>query len=128
MYPVVFKFRGGKGVSTTFGALLAASPLYALILLAVVALFTAIFRRVSLSVMIAVAVALVLVFWNGYFLQETLIYHVGFMRFSVYDPLWVVIILALVVFKHRGNIARLVKGEEPKLSFGGKNKKEKGIG
>ena len=127
MYPAVFRFRGGKGVSTTFGALLAASPLYALILLAVVIVFTAIFRRVSLSVMIAVAAALVLVFWNGYFLQDTLIYYVGFMRFSVFDPLWVVIILALIVFKHRGNIARLVRGEEPKLSFGGKKKEEKGI-
>jgi len=122
MYPVVFGFRGGKGVATTFGVLLAASPLYALILLAVVIVFTAIFRRVSLSVLIAVAVALVLVFWNVA-QAESLIYYLGALQFNVFQPLWIIIILALVVFKHRGNIARLLKGEEPKLSFGSKGGK-----
>ena len=107
MYPLVFGFRGGKGVSTVFGVLLAASWMYALILFLVVAVFTAIFRRVSLSVMIAVALALVLVFWKGAGITSV-------------DPLWMVILLALVVWKHRGNIKRLVKGEEPKLSFGKK--------
>ena len=120
MYPLVFGFRGGKGVATAFGVLLAASPIYALILLAVVIVFTVIFRRVSLSVMIAVAVALVLVFWGGGFLGEGIYYHVGFLWFNVFQPLWVVIILALVVWKHRGNITRLIKREEPKLSFGAK--------
>ena len=108
MYPVVFGFRGGKGVSTVFGVLLAASWLYALILLAVVIVLTLIFRRVSLSVMIAVIAALVIVFWNGAGLTDI-------------DPLWTVILLALVVWKHRSNISRLIKGQEPKLSFG-KNK------
>jgi len=112
MYPAVFGFRGGKGVATTFGVLLAASPLYALILLAVVVVFTAIFRYVSLSVMIAVAVAIVLVFLN-----------ITLLRFNVFQPLWVIIILALIVFKHRGNIARLLKREESKISFGSKGGK-----
>lgn len=108
MYPVIFGFRGGKGVSTVFGVLLAASWLYALILLAIVIVLTLIFRRVSLSVMIAVIAALVIVFWNGAGLTDI-------------DPLWTVILLALVVWKHRSNISRLIKGQEPKLSFG-KNK------
>ena len=119
MYPAVFGFRGGKGVATAFGVLLAAAPLYALLLLAVVIVFTAIFRIVSISVMIAVAAALVLVFWGGGFLGESFFYDVGFLQFNVYQPLWVIIILALVVFKHRENIKRLFKGEEKKLSFGG---------
>ena len=123
MYPAVFGFRGGKGVATTFGVLLAAAPLYALVLLAVVIIFTAIFRRVSLSVLIAVAVALILIFWGGGAQGESLIYYVGFLRFNFFQPLWIIIILALVVFKHRSNIVRLVKGQEPKLSFGGKGGK-----
>jgi len=117
MYPAVFGFRGGKGVSTVFGVLLAASWLYALILLAIVLVFTAIFRRVSLSVMIAVAVALILAFAPfGAYITEV-------------DPLWMVILLTLVVWKHRSNIKRLIKGEEPKLSFGsGKKKTEESKG
>jgi len=112
MYPAVFGFRGGKGVATAFGVFLAASWLFAVILLAVVALFAAISRRVSLSVMIAVIVAIVLVFTITSFN-------------SVIDPLWLIIILAFVVFKHRANIARLIKGEEPKLNFGSGKKTEK---
>ena len=124
MYPAVFGFRGGKGVATTFGVLLAASPLYALVLLAVVLVFTAIFRRVSLSVMIAVAVALVLVFWGAGAQGDGVVYFVAFMRFNAFHPLWVTIILALIVFKHRSNIGRLIKGQEPKLSFGSGKKQE----
>ena len=125
MYPAVFGFRGGKGVATVFGVLLAASWAYALILLAVVVVFTAIFRRVSLSVLIAVAVALALVFF-GYAQATDIIYYTGFMRFNAYMPLWIIILLALVVWKHRGNIKRLLTGTEPKLSFGGGKDKDKG--
>ena len=126
MYPAIFGFRGGKGVSTTFGVLLSASPVYALILLAVVIVFTVIFRRVSLSVMIAVAVALVLIFWGGGFQGESFLYDVGFLQFNVYEPLWVIIILALVVWKHHENIKRLLRGQEPKLKFGSGKKDKKG--
>jgi len=126
MYPAFFGFRGGKGVATAFGVLLAAAPQYALLLLAVVIVCTLIFRIVSVSVLIAVAVALVTIFWGGGFLGESFYYNVGFLQFNIDQPLWVIIILALVVWKHRGNIARLAKGEEKKLSFGGKSKaKEK---
>jgi len=104
MYPAVFGFRGGKGVSTAFGVLLASSWLYALILFAIVIVFTAIFRRVSLSVMIAVAAAIVLVFQTGFYITNA-------------DPLWIIILLAFIVWKHRGNIKRLVKGEEPPLDL-----------
>ena len=129
MYPAVFGFRGGKGVATVFGVLLAAAWPYALILLGVVIVFTAIFRRVSLSVMIAVAAALVLVFWGGGAVSENFIYYTGFLRFNVYQPLWIAILLAFVVWKHRSNIKRLIKGEEPKLSFGsGKSKNSSGSG
>jgi len=125
MYPAVFGFRGGKGVATVFGVLLAASWTYALILLAIVIVFTAIFRRVSLSVLIAVAVALALVF-TGYAQATGIIYYTGFMQFNTYMPLWIIILLALVVWKHRSNIKRLLKGEEPRLSFGGGKEKNKG--
>ena len=105
MYPAAFGFRGGKGVATTFGILLAASWLYALILLGIVLVLTLVFKRVSLSVMIAVIAAVVIMLLNAPFIAGSV------------DLLWIVIILALVVFKHRSNIKRLVKGEEPKLDL-----------
>jgi glycerol-3-phosphate acyltransferase PlsY len=110
MYPVVFGFRGGKGVATAFGVMLGVNWLFALLLFGIVLVVTAVFRRVSLSVLCAVAVALVLVIaFPG--ADEV---HAGV------DALWLIVLLALIVWKHRANIGRLVKGKEPKLSFGGK--------
>ena len=110
MYPAVFGFRGGKGVATTFGVLLAAAWLYALVLLAIVIVFTLIFKRVSLSVIIAVVAAILFLIVHAPFIAPLTEYFI--------DPWWIVIILALIVWKHRSNIKRLVKGEEPPLDLG----------
>jgi len=110
MFPAVFGFRGGKGVATAFGVLLGANWIFALVILAVFAVCFVIFRRVSLSVLIVSALALVLCFTQA-----------GGIASRV-DALWLVILLALIIWKHRANIERLVKGTEPKLSFGGKDK------
>jgi glycerol-3-phosphate acyltransferase PlsY len=117
MYPVVFGLRGGKGVSTAFGVLLGANWLFALLLFGVVLVLTAIFRRVSLSVLCAVAAALVLVVA----LPVADEVHAGV------DALWIIVLLALIVWKHRANIGRLAKGTEPKLSLGRKTREAGGV-
>jgi glycerol-3-phosphate acyltransferase PlsY len=116
MYPLVFGLRGGKGVATAFGVLLGANWLFALLLFGVVLVLTAIFRRVSLSVLCAVAAALVLVIA----LPGADEAHAGV------DALWIILLLALIVWKHRANIGRLAKGTEPKLSFGRKTRETGG--
>ena len=40
IWPMIYKFKGGKGVATTFGVLLAINPIYALAELIIVAIFT----------------------------------------------------------------------------------------
>ena len=121
MYPAVFGFRGGKGVSTALGVVLFVNPVYALSLFAVVIVITLIFRRVSLSVMIAVAIGLILV-WNPGVPLDGLHYQVLYFNFMEWERIWITIIFALIVWKHRANISRLVRGQESKLSFGGKSK------
>jgi glycerol-3-phosphate acyltransferase PlsY len=108
MWPVLFKFRGGKGVATTFGVLLAEDPFMALILIGIVLALAAITRIMSLSVLVACAAAIPL---NLLIAGE--------------DPPFLFFlcpIVALVIFKHRSNISRLIKGEEKKITFGGKEK------
>lgn len=98
-------FKGGKGVATSAGVLLALSPpsfgVFAGVFL-VVLLLT---RYVSLGSMVG-AVA----------------FSVALARFSpagVASPSFVVgaLLAALVILRHRDNIARLLKGEERRFSF-----------
>ncbi|MDR1068281.1 MAG: glycerol-3-phosphate 1-O-acyltransferase PlsY [Clostridiales Family XIII bacterium] len=101
LWPAVFGFRGGKGVATTFGVLLAVQPLLALLLIAIVIIIVALTRMVSLGVCLAAlaAVPLGLLFGSWY-------------------PAWMAVVAALVLVKHRSNIGRIIRGEESKLSFG----------
>lgn len=104
-WPFEFGFRGGKGVATGVGLLLFVKPVLAVTLLIVFIAVVAVTRYVSLGSIVA-ALAMP-----------------GLALLMVPDFFWYGVILAvIVVFKHRPNISRLVKGEESKLNLGGKNK------
>lgn len=108
VWPIVYRFRGGKGVATSFGALLALNPLIALIELLLVAAATLISKRMSLGSITGIILLPAVAFWR-------------MPEFTV-----IAVILAVVMLiKHRENILRLVHGEEPKLGFLDKDKKEK---
>lgn len=107
MWPVIFKFKGGKGVATTFGVLVSVEPVLALILIAIVILTTVFTRMVSLGTCIAAIVAV----------------PVGYL-FNHWYACWIGIIALLIVIKHIPNIKRILKGEEKKLTFGNKDKKQ----
>ncbi|MBO7721895.1 MAG: glycerol-3-phosphate 1-O-acyltransferase PlsY [Kiritimatiellae bacterium] len=97
---VFMKFRGGKGVATAFGMMVALAPAPTLIAFAVFAVTVWLSHYISLGSMLAAATlaALVWVFPAG-------------------TPLRVVaaFIAAFVIFKHKSNIGRLVKGTENKI-------------
>ena len=103
-FPIWLGFRGGKGVATAAGVVLGLTPmLFVLILIVFIAVVSAT-RWVSLGSMTAACLAPVaaLVLGNGW-------------AAGLY-----LLVAALVVYKHRENIGRLLKGEESRLSFGGK--------
>jgi glycerol-3-phosphate acyltransferase PlsY len=100
------KFKGGKGVATSAGALFGLMPLAALIGAAVWILIFWLTRYVSLaSVATAVALPLVILVidWNNQTYRKPLFF------FSV-------IIAAVVVWQHRSNLSRLVRGKEPRFT------------
>ena len=102
LYPVFFGFKGGKGVATSFGALLALSPWAALVAVAVFLLVVALFRYVSLASILAAgaaaAVGPFLLNWGA-------------------ESAAVLAIAMLVVWRHRANIQRLQHGTESKLNM-----------
>lgn len=104
IWTVFAGFKGGKGVGTAAGMLFSLYPIAGVVCLVVFFLVLLTTRYVSLSSMSA-AVAfpiIVLLFknWRGY--SGELIY------FAVF-------IAVLIVFTHRSNIKRLLKGEENKV-------------
>ena len=107
VWPLLLKFKGGKGVATAFGALLALNWQLALICLGIVVLVVLVTRMVSLG---SVTAALAFPFL-AYFMEK--------------EFLTAGICMALIlIFKHRANIARILSGNESKLSF--KKKENKG--
>jgi len=102
VYPVFAGFRGGKGVGTTVGVLLALNPLLTLSCLVVFLLVLLITGYVSVSSM-SFGIAFPL-FLFTIFDTPSLIFRI----FSV------LIAVALIV-THRANIHRLLRGEESKF-------------
>ncbi len=104
-YSPYIRLRGGKAVSSFGGIVIVLMPLNAAILLPLFALYVAVIRIVSVSSMLIAATLPVL----------TWVIYPG------RTPLMVVSVLAFlfVVWRHRTNIARLIRGEEPRIGKGG---------
>ena len=108
VWPIVYKFKGGKGVATAFGAVLAVNPLLAVIALVIVAIVVFASKRMSLgSIVGAVAFAVLAAFMEP-----------GFFAFAC-------VMAIIMLIKHRANIVRLIHGEEPVMGiFDKKDKTE----
>ena len=99
MFPLWLGFRGGKGVATGFGVLLAAAPLAGLAS-ALVWLAVAAATRISSAGALAAAAAAPLLAWG---LTGRL------------PALLALAVGALIWWRHRANIARLLAGTEPRI-------------
>ncbi|HIC7358671.1 TPA: glycerol-3-phosphate 1-O-acyltransferase PlsY [Legionella pneumophila] len=102
MYPVFFHFRGGKGVATTIGALLAFHFVIGIMVAATWLLVVNFWRYSSLASIISITLA---PFYS--------LILVG--NLNIFPPLFMITIL--VLYKHRDNFNRLIDGKEPKIKF-----------
>jgi acyl phosphate:glycerol-3-phosphate acyltransferase len=103
-FPIYLRFKGGKGVATFMGTLFAIAPYLGLAAGAAWLVSTAVFRISSLSALIAAAAAPLF----SYFIDDTHSWEA-------------IAFMTIVIFiRHKENIGRILKGEEPKIG-----KKEK---
>ena len=111
-WTVFLNFKGGKGMAITLGVLVGLSikfPVLRIILLAEIALWLAVFlsnRIVSLaSIISAIAFPIFFIIF----------------RQSPYLVLMSLILSLLIVFRHKSNISRLLRGEESRINFSRKS-------
>lgn len=99
MYPIFFGFQGGKAVATAFGVLLPIGLDLGLLLILTWFIIAKSTRYSSLAAIVTVILAPL----YTYLLKPEYSYSV-------------VMISGLIIFRHKDNITRLIKGEEPKIS------------
>jgi acyl phosphate:glycerol-3-phosphate acyltransferase len=113
-YPVWLKFKGGKGVATAAGVFAALCPLACLAAVILFVLVVVFWRYVSLgSISAAAAMPLLIYFLWAPHHAPPLVITIGTLAVAV-----------LVIYKHDGNLQRLVEGVEPKFSFSKKKDEE----
>ncbi len=100
LWPLFFKFKGGKGVATAAGVLFGLNPFLGLATLASWALIAAFFRYSSLASLVATVFALFyqLLIWGG----------------GVF-ALVIAVMCVLLFWRHQGNIKKLLAGTESKI-------------
>lgn len=107
MFPIYYNFRGGKGVVTAAVTILMCNPFVFLILLLIFILIVLATKYISLaSIMCMLLFPVILNRVDVYFNGVCGAYVIIAMLMSV-----------LVIFKHKDNIKRLLKGTESKFSF-----------
>ena len=104
-WPVMMDYRGGKGVATTLGVGLALDYRVTLICLAIGLLLAIITRIVSLGSLTGIILAPVGGFVAG---------------IAPYKIIILAILAISCIYQHKGNIQRLIKGEESKITLGRK--------
>ncbi len=100
VYPVYLKFQGGKAVATSAGVVLGVNPI---LLRSAIIFFIVlkIFKYVSLASIVAAICCVI----GSLIIQDYILLVVSF------------IVSIILIIRHRSNIARIFRGEEPKIKW-----------
>lgn len=101
VYPVYLKFQGGKAVATSAGVVLGVNPILLLILAIIFFIVLKIFKYVSLASIVAAICCVI----GSLIIQDYILLVVGFL------------VSIILIIRHRSNIARIFRGEEPKIKW-----------
>lgn len=102
IYPIWAQFKGGKGVATLFGMVLAIQPVVAISCVGVFLVVLYLTRYVSLSSILAGIALPICVLW---------IYN----EKEIFYRVFAIAVAALIILTHQKNIGRLLKGSEGRI-------------
>lgn len=101
VYPAYLKFQGGKAVATSAGVVLGVNPILLLILAIIFFIVLKIFKYVSLASIVAAICCVI----GSLIIQDYILLVVSFL------------VSIILIIRHRSNIARIFRGEEPKIKW-----------
>lgn len=101
VYPVYLKFQGGKAVATSAGVVLGVNPILLLILALIFFAILYLSKFVSLSSIIAAICCVI----GAFIIHDYILLGVS------------LIVSVILIIRHRTNIVRIFKGEEPKIKW-----------
>jgi len=101
-YPFTLGFKGGKGVATTAGMIVGTNPLLAIILIIFQFAVIRISGFMSLGSILSAAAFPIFSYMMG---------------MSTQFVMWAALLGLFVIYRHRANLGRLLKGEESKFTF-----------
>ncbi len=101
-FPAFMNFKGVKGVAISLGIISAYNVYLGLTILVFAALVITVTKYVSLASVTSAAIVLV---------------YIWITDVSIIQQIVITMLACLILYQHRGNIKRLIKGKENKLSF-----------
>lgn len=105
IFPIWLKFKGGKGIATACGFLIALTPFQILIAISMFFIFLLLTKIVSFSSIIAVSTLPFTFFLFHEYEKEPILFY------------YLLTITALLIVMHKSNIIRMIHGKEKKLSI-----------
>jgi glycerol-3-phosphate acyltransferase PlsY len=99
-WSIFLKFKGGKGIATLWGILMAYNPIVGLSFAAISALITFISKYIALGNVLSLLIITIISYFN--------IFNI--------DPLLLTIMFIIILPKHIENLVRIVKGQEIKVT------------
>ncbi|MCB0285131.1 MAG: glycerol-3-phosphate 1-O-acyltransferase PlsY [Calditrichaeota bacterium] len=108
IWTIFASFKGGKGVGTGAGMIIGLAPFPVLVCIIVFIVTVWLTRFVSLGSILASITFMAVVFVQKFALNQPV--PIELLVFSVFIPV-------LIIFTHRANVQRLLKGEENKIQF-----------
>ena len=108
IYPVIYKFKGGKGIASMLGVFLASDPIVTLIVIFCAGVAWLLFKYGSVASFICVTLLTVIEGVKAKNLQSPQNWIICLMLFAIFCLTW---------YAHRSNIQRLLCGKEGKVSL-----------